>query len=233
MPVRPDQVVDGKPAYTGPARPLGYLGQGRGQSADLSRLMFGKARVAFTNGVLSTQWMSRALQEAGIKVGQRDKIRAELQRPGQQDTRLSAWRRARRADQPDERAKAEGGTVRLALYELGDDELCDAIIDAKDVVEVILSNSGRDDQTKAWDAGNAPYRKRLHDAGVVVTIRLFNNNHIGHNKFAVYRDAQGKPQAVMTGSTNWTSTGICGQSNNAFIRDDPTWPRCSTPIGSA
>ncbi|TIQ01560.1 MAG: hypothetical protein E5X57_34365, partial [Mesorhizobium sp.] len=43
----------------------------------------------------------------------------------------------------------------------------------------------------------------------------------GHNKFAVYRDAQGKPQAVMTGSTNWTSTGICGQSNNAFIRDDP------------
>ncbi|MDP1363224.1 hypothetical protein, partial [Klebsiella variicola] len=26
---------------------------------------------------------------------------------------------------------------------------------------------------------------------------------------------------VMTGSTNWTTTGICGQSNNAFIRDDP------------
>ena len=55
----------------------------------------------------------------------------------------------------------------------------------------------------------------------MVTDRLFNNNHIGHNKFAVYRDAQGNPQAVMTGSTNWTSTGICGQSNNAFVRDDP------------
>ncbi|RUW64860.1 phospholipase D-like domain-containing protein, partial [Mesorhizobium sp. M1E.F.Ca.ET.063.01.1.1] len=120
-----------------------------------------------------------------------------------------------------ERAKDQGGSVRLALYELGDDELSDAIIAAKDVVEVILSNSGKDEQTKEWDFGNAPFRKRLRDAGVVVTDRLFNNNHIGHNKFAVYRDAHGKPQAVMTGSTNWTSTGICGQSNNAFVRDDP------------
>ena len=31
-------------------------------------------------------------------------------------------------------------------------QLCDTIIAAKDVVEVILSNSGKDDQTKAWDA---------------------------------------------------------------------------------
>ncbi|MBZ9753762.1 phospholipase D-like domain-containing protein [Mesorhizobium sp. ESP6-5] len=221
VPVRPDQVVDGKPAYTGPARPLGYLGQGAVSPPIFLGQMFGKARVAFTNGVLSTQWMSHALAEAGIKVGQRDKIRAVLQDP------TSKIRAYLHGDVPDvltsllKRAKAEGGTVRLALYELGDDELCDAIIAARDVVEVILSNSGRDDQTKAWDAGNAPYRKRLHDAGVVVTDRLFNNNHIGHNKFAVYRDIQGNPQAVMTGSTNWTSTGICGQSNNAFVRDDP------------
>ncbi|MCA0012998.1 phospholipase D-like domain-containing protein [Mesorhizobium sp. B292B1B] len=216
VPVRPEKT------YTGPARPLGYLGRGAVSPPIFLGQMFGKARVAFTNGVLSTQWMSRALAEAGIKVGQRDKIRAVLQDP------TSKIRAYLHGDVPDvltsllKRAKAEGGTVRLALYELGDDELCDAIIAAKDVVEVILSNSGRDEQTKAWDAGNAPYRKRLHDAGVEVTDRLFNNNHIGHNKFAVYRDAQGKPQSVMTGSTNWTSTGICGQSNNAFVRDDPT-----------
>ncbi|TJV19554.1 MAG: hypothetical protein E5Y16_31705, partial [Mesorhizobium sp.] len=215
VPVRPEK------AYTGAARPLGYLGQGAVSPTIFLGSMFGKARLAFTNGVLSTQWLSRALEDAGIKVGQRDKIRAELQRPG------SKIRAYLHGEVPDvltslmKRAKAEGGTVRLALYELGDDELCDAIIDAKDVVDVILSNSGRDEQTKAWDAGNAPFRKRLRDAGVVLTDRLFNNNHIGHNKFAVYRDAQGNPQAVMTGSTNWTSTGICGQSNNAFIRDDP------------
>ncbi|MET3594826.1 phosphatidylserine/phosphatidylglycerophosphate/cardiolipin synthase-like enzyme [Mesorhizobium shonense] len=228
VPVRPDQVVDGKPAYEGAPRPLGYLGQGATSPPVFLGQMFGKARVAFTNGVLSTQWMSHALAEAGIKVGQRDKIRAELQNPA------SKIRAYLHGDVPNvltsllERAKAEGGTVRLALYELGDDELCKAITDAKDFVEVILSNSAKDrpfdapedDKSEVWDAGNAPFRKRLRDAGVPLTDRLFNNNHIGHNKFAVYRDAQGKPQAVMTGSTNWTSTGICGQSNNAFVRDD-------------
>ena len=67
--------------YTGAARALGYLGQGAVSPPIFLGQMFGKARVAFTNGVLSTQWMSHALQEAGIKVGQRDKIRAVLQDP--------------------------------------------------------------------------------------------------------------------------------------------------------
>jgi phosphatidylserine/phosphatidylglycerophosphate/cardiolipin synthase-like enzyme len=224
VPVRPPQ-VDGKPTYTGTPRPLGYLGQGAVSPTIFLGSMFGKARVAFTNGVLSTQWMSHALADAGIKIGQRDKIREELQNPA------SKIRAYLHGDVPDvltsllKRAKSEGGSVRLALYELGDDVLRDAIIGAKDVVEVILSNSGKDDQTKKWDFGNAPYRKALHDAGVTVTDRLFNNNHIGHNKFAVYRDSHGEPQAVMTGSTNWTTTGICGQSNNAFLRDDPQMAR--------
>ncbi|TIX96824.1 MAG: hypothetical protein E5V17_02635, partial [Mesorhizobium sp.] len=148
VPVRPEQVVDGQPAYTGAARPLGYLGQGAVSPPIFLGQMFGKARVAFTNGVLSTQWMSHALAEAGIKVGQRDKIRAELQNPA------SKIRAYLQGDVPKvltslmERAKDQGGSVRLALYELGDDELSDAIIAAKDVVEVILSNSGKDEQTK-------------------------------------------------------------------------------------
>jgi phosphatidylserine/phosphatidylglycerophosphate/cardiolipin synthase-like enzyme len=219
VPVRPPQVVDGRPAYGGEPRPLGYLGAGATSPPIYLGKMFGKARVAFTNGVLSTQWMSRALEDAGIKLGDIPAIQAELRRP---DSRIRAYLHG---EVPDvltsllSRAKAEGGMVRLALYELGDDVLCDAIVAARDHVEVILSNSGKNDAGK-WDAGNAPYRKRLRDAGVELTDRLFNNNHIGHNKFAVYRDPQGKPRAVMTGSTNWTATGICGQSNNAFLRED-------------
>ena len=34
-------------------------------------------------------------------------------------------------------------------------------------------------------------------------------------------DKHGDPQAVLTGSTNWTSTAICAQSNNALICQDP------------
>ena len=45
--------------------------------------------------------------------------------------------------------------------------------------------------------------------------RMFNNDtDIGHNKFVV-QVVGNKAKAVLTGSTNWTSTGIAGQTNNA------------------
>jgi phosphatidylserine/phosphatidylglycerophosphate/cardiolipin synthase-like enzyme len=48
--------------------------------------------------------------------------------------------------------------------------------------------------------------------------RMFNNNaHIGHNKFAVLIAKNGTPTAVWTGSTNWTKTGLCAQTNNTII----------------
>ena len=48
--------------------------------------------------------------------------------------------------------------------------------------------------------------------------RMFNNSaHIGHNKFAVLLAKNGSPTAVWTGSTNWTKTGLCAQTNNTII----------------
>lgn len=46
---------------------------------------------------------------------------------------------------------------------------------------------------------------------------LPDGNHIGHNKFMLYLDAKNVPTAVLTGSTNWTSTGLCAQTNNSLI----------------
>ena len=49
---------------------------------------------------------------------------------------------------------------------------------------------------------------------------MFNNSaHIGHNKFAVL-SVGGKSKAVWTGSTNWTPTGLCAQTNNAILVED-------------
>src|SRR5262245_13841411 len=45
-------------------------------------------------------------------------------------------------------------------------------------------------------------------------------NHIGHNKFAVYEDGQGRARAVLFGATNWTSTGLCAQTNNTLVIED-------------
>ena len=50
--------------------------------------------------------------------------------------------------------------------------------------------------------------------------RLPPSSHIVHNKFLVYVDRRNKPQAVLTGSTNWTTTGLCAQTNNALVIDD-------------
>lgn len=50
----------------------------------------------------------------------------------------------------------------------------------------------------------------LHD-------RLVPRGHFAHNKFVVFCDANGTPQRVLTGSTNWTMTGLCTQANNGLI----------------
>jgi hypothetical protein len=53
----------------------------------------------------------------------------------------------------------------------------------------------------------------LHD-------RLVTGAHFAHNKFVVFCDANGTPQRVLSGSTNWTMTGLCTQANNGIIVND-------------
>jgi hypothetical protein len=45
---------------------------------------------------------------------------------------------------------------------------------------------------------------------------------LAHNKFLVICDADKAPQAVWTGSTNWTKTGLCTQANNGLLVRDPS-----------
>jgi phosphatidylserine/phosphatidylglycerophosphate/cardiolipin synthase-like enzyme len=114
-------------------------------------------------------------------------------------------------------AEEPGSKLHLALYELWDEELVDLISRHKDSIRLILANSSKD-KSGGWDARNAPTRQALSPLlGPEMASRLFNNQHIGHNKFAVFQDAGGVARTVLTGSTNWTPTGLCGQSNNAIL----------------
>src|ERR1043166_861792 len=77
------------------------------------------------------------------------------------------------------------------------------------------------------DTRNEPARRRLlklaKKPGTKFKIqnRMFNGSgHIGHNKFIVYVGDGGTAKAVLTGSTNWTWSGIAGQSNNCIRIDD-------------
>jgi phosphatidylserine/phosphatidylglycerophosphate/cardiolipin synthase-like enzyme len=84
---------------------------------------------------------------------------------------------------------------------------------------LILSNA---DSDTAYDGTNADTRRRLHDSlgDAAIHDRLLRGNHIGHNKFVVYVDPGGTAKAVLTGSTNWTATGMCSQSNNVTLLED-------------
>jgi phospholipase C len=67
---------------------------------------------------------------------------------------------------------------------------------------------------------NGPAYKQLIAAGVSVHQR--QHVAISHNKYLLLKDSQGTPQAVLTGSTNFTRGGISTQSNQSVILRDPS-----------
>lgn len=170
----------------------------------------------FNRGILSTQHLAHSLPQGPgggpssisllehiQKVG--DPLRASL--AGQQIEALSSLLI---------RAIHAGGHCNGALYELNDPELI-SFLDTPNRVSLVLSNAGDGAHP---DSTNAAARSLLHGDHVDVTDRMLPNGHIGHDKFLVYSNAAGTPTSVLTGSTNWTYTGLCAQSNNAVIIDD-------------
>lgn len=183
----------------------------------------------FTNGILSTQFLLRVLKEDGtVAPGE---LERHLRAPGD-------WLREYLAgdvlstlrgffDRP-------GGRFYAALYELEDVELVRLLADNAERVSLILSDAGETAaDPKRYDTRNDPARRLLRAladrsaSAFRMQDRLFNGTgHIGHNKFVVYVDGDGRPGSVLTGSTNWTWSGVAGQSNNC-VRID------SKPVAAA
>jgi len=111
-------------------------------------------------------------------------------------------------------SKTKKTNVHAALYELGDGLLEDAMIALKTKLHLVLAN-GSD---KSGD-GNADARKHLNDSGIATVNRMLKSKGLGHNKFVVLSDSGG-PQAVWTGSINWSTTGLCTQVNNGLLVED-------------
>jgi phosphatidylserine/phosphatidylglycerophosphate/cardiolipin synthase-like enzyme len=170
----------------------------------------------FNRGLISTQRVSRAFKGKPSKGKLLPRIQDEA----------DALRASLSGDMVEAvtgfvaRAK-KSGRIYAALYELGDEQLIAVLEDLGNKLEIVLSNSVvTDEATKKKTDGNEPARKRLKAAAKAVTDRMMPSNHIGHNKFLVHVD-KGKAKAVLFGSTNWTSTGLCAQTNNTLIVDDP------------
>jgi phosphatidylserine/phosphatidylglycerophosphate/cardiolipin synthase-like enzyme len=179
---------------------------------------YGNIAAAFTNGILSTQFLAHQIRPGPDGTPSAQAFLDEVRQQG------NALRVEMAGDvlplmlSLPNRVKQAGGTLYCSLYELTDEELIAELKDNQ-AVHLILSNTGPDDKE------NAPARQLLHDSHIgEINDRMLQHlaaSNIGHNKFMVYLDPQGKPQAVFTGSTNWTPNGLCAQSNNAMLIESP------------
>jgi phosphatidylserine/phosphatidylglycerophosphate/cardiolipin synthase-like enzyme len=177
----------------------------------------------FNRGIVATQALSHALNDkpslqalAPHILDPKDPIRIRLM--GQLSDGVTELL---------DRADKEGGTIHGALYELNDPNGLEVRLQAADRGDpksrnVILGNEqvAKTDTTPANEDADSENRENLKKAGVNVIDRILQVGDIPHNKFLVLTQ-NGTPTAVLSGSTNWTSTGLCTQTNNALIINSP------------
>lgn len=186
----------------------------------------GDIKAYFNRGILSTQAVSHAI-EGPNHTPSSPKLMTSIQTPGNElRARLMGQIKDALMEIIQE-VKTNGGECYAALYELNDPELIDGLLSLGKKLHIILSNAGANgDDDPNTNEDNLPEnqrssRRRLHDAGIDITDRILGNGHIGHNKFLVYVNSQGKAERVLSGSTNWTYTGMCAQTNNAVLITSP------------
>jgi phosphatidylserine/phosphatidylglycerophosphate/cardiolipin synthase-like enzyme len=166
----------------------------------------------FNRGLVLSQFVARYLRDKKLTPA---KFKAQLKKGV--DPRFRAFLRGDLGNEIlrilDD-AGTGGATFHAALYELGDAEIEDGLIAVGKRLHLILAN-GSD---KSGDE-NEEARQHLDDAGIPTIDRLLKSKGLGHNKFVVLSDANG-PRTVWTGSTNWTTTGLCTQVNNGLLIED-------------
>jgi phosphatidylserine/phosphatidylglycerophosphate/cardiolipin synthase-like enzyme len=209
-------------SYDGDPLPLGYLTQRAVTNAVTVTAQLPPFTATFTKGVLSTQFLLHLLGEPdqdGNLEFPSGAITDRLTEPGDplRETLSGDVLTLIR-----DFFGQEGGRFHAALYELDDKELLALLMTNADRVDLILSDAGGDGP---YDTRNAfareELRKEEEHSGLTKQNRMFNGSgHIGHNKFVVHVDRHGHPDSVLTGSTNWTWSGVAGQSNNCIRIDD-------------
>lgn len=169
----------------------------------------------FNRGITATQALSRELHDhpsvpalAPHILDPTDPIRVNLMGQLQEGvTSLLA------------RADKEGGLIHAALYELNDPNGLEKQLQAnpKSRIVILGNEQSVDPKTKQTiEDADSKNRADLKAAGVTVVDRILGKGDIPHNKFMVLAQ-NNAPVAVLTGSTNWTATGLCTQTNNALV----------------
>jgi len=206
--------LEGKPGSLAPMKKLPTL---ISNEIEISSVMSASINAFFNRGLISTQRISQALKGQPSK----QKLIPLISDP------VNQLRASLSGDMVEaltgfvDRAKSSG-KIYAALYELGDAELIAKLAGIGKRLQIVLSNSvATDIKTKKKTDANQLARDTLAAKDGSQWDRLMPTGHIGHNKFLVYSDQGGKPKGVLLGSTNWTPTGLCAQTNNTLVIEDP------------
>jgi hypothetical protein len=183
---------------------------------------YGKTKVIFNRGILSTQAFAKA---GGIKKINKALAKKLLTNPSSEWRKRLGGQITYNINSFFKIAKQNGGKYYAALYELTDEFLMSQL-SKNEGTEIILSNANSsksvevngEKKTKTiLDGTNKAARQKLHKIRSIKVYDRMLGSHIGHNKFVIYVDKNNRPKIVLTGSLNWTPTGLCGQTNNVII----------------
>ncbi|HLH10682.1 MAG TPA: phospholipase D-like domain-containing protein [Methylovirgula sp.] len=181
---------------------------------------YGALSAYFNRGILATQATAHVLSDGSPAKSMLSTLEEHIVKPGDPLRVDLAGQMIEALTILSDEAAGAGGEVYCALYEFQDPEVIAHLAKLKAKAHVILSNMpGMASRGKKTDDTYAPERQQIHEAGADVIDRFMPSGHIGHNKFQVL-DRDG-PQAVLFGSTNWTSHALCAQTNNSIIARSP------------
>ncbi|WP_208545803.1 phospholipase D-like domain-containing protein [Paraburkholderia steynii] len=169
----------------------------------------------FNRGTLMSQVVSRFVVGDVTEASLKD-FRSKLNTPGFPARRYLSGEARTQILQFLADADRRGSEFFAAIYEIGDRELVDAMKPFGARGHILIGNG---DGTESWVA------PELVAAGVDVRHRDLSragrSSPSVHNKFVV-EVAGDRPTRVLTGSTNFTTTGLCTQLNNVLIVSRPT-----------
>ena len=194
------------------------------------------ASVCFNRGLIISQFMARYLERLRVDEGLDTLKQALAHFKSTIDDHelpirrfLSGVLREELLTMLDE-AKRQGHHIYGALYELEDKELIGALARFRANGHLVLANGSiqkktgeTSEQARKRDQNKAA-RTELRSRGLEIHDRMISPGALGHNKFIVVARKTAtavQPIAVWTGSTNWTATGLCTQTNNGlFVKHD-------------
>jgi hypothetical protein len=166
----------------------------------------------FNRGIVASQWLSRLLPEADPGKA----LKTIIATPGDKTRNFLGGPVRDKLTSLLGDVNTNGGHVFAALFELNDPELIPLLQALGKRAHVVLGN-GR--VKHKGDDENADARAALRMCDV--HNRMTAPRALAHNKFLVICDSHQTPQAVWTGSTNWTMSGLCTQANNAVLVENP------------